>query len=82
MVFQIGQRVRIIHPSTYGGVGVKGDIGIVVRIRERYRQTPNEYVQYRVFIENKYNSGMCTSDDMYESYAIISLDNSSESPCP
>ena len=73
--FQVNDWVKIIGPPIYGGVGCKNDIGIIVRIRERYKNTPNEYNQYKVDIKEKQNSNINSIDDMYEIYSIIRIEN-------
>ena len=73
--FKIGERVKIINASTYGGVGTINDTGVITRIRERYKNTPNEYIQYKVYIEEKQNSSINSLDDLYEHYSIQLINN-------
>jgi hypothetical protein len=74
-IFKIGQRVKIINASTYGGVGIINDTGVITRIRERYKNTPNEYIQYKVYFEEKQNSSINSLDDLYENYSIQLINN-------
>ena len=73
--FKIGERVKIINVSTYGGVGIINDTGVITRIRERYKNTPNEYTQYKVYIEGKQNSSINSIDDLYEHFSIQLINN-------
>jgi hypothetical protein len=70
MNFQIGDRVKILSNPVYGGIGNINDIGVITRIRNRYKNTPNEYNQYKVHIDGKQNSHLHTIDDLYHSYSI------------
>jgi len=72
-VFKLGERVKITSLPVYGGVGSPNDIGTIIRIRERYKNTPNSYNQYKVHIEGKHNSNIGTIDDLYNSFSLISL---------
>jgi hypothetical protein len=74
-IFKIGQRVKIINASTYGGVGIINDTGVITRIRERYKNTSNEYIQYKVYFEEKQNSSINSLDDLYEHYSIQLINN-------
>lgn len=76
--FQVGDRVKIVSKPIYGGIGRINDIGVITRIRVRYKDTPNEYNQYKVYIDGKKNSHMYTIDDLYHTYSICLVDKSYE----
>jgi hypothetical protein len=74
MIYQVGDKVKVLGESTYGNVDniiiPNETIGTIINVRERYKNTPNAYNQYRVKFDNyKY-----PSDDglhnLYEEYAI------------
>ena len=46
--FQIGDIIQTIGFATYDNIVPIGTIGEIIHIRHRYRNTPNEYFQYRV----------------------------------
>lgn len=46
--FQIGDIIQTIGFATYDNTVSIGTIGEIIHIRHRYRNTPNEYFQYRV----------------------------------
>ena len=66
MTFCIGDRVKILFEPVYNGIGIPGDIGVIIGIRPRYVNLPQAYNQYKIYFEGKStNKNFDNFDDMY-----------------
>jgi hypothetical protein len=66
---QLGDTVKTIGKSTYNGEVPIGTHGTVIRIRERYVGTVNEYRQYKVTFDDYLDGDDLTN--LYDDYNLM-----------
>ena len=68
--FKLGDKVKVLVDSSCYSIVADydefpvGTIGYIVYIRQRYKNSPNYYCQYKISLENK----ICTSNDLRHLY--------------
>jgi hypothetical protein len=68
-MYNLDDKVLITGKPAYGEQTIpENSIGIIIKIRHRYANTPNEYFQYKVHVEG-YEDG----DDLTNLYTYSNL---------